>query len=265
MLACRRQPAAPQLRSLVRGYQERTGVLSGQGVVTPLTARPNAFIEIYAATPYWADIGTGFAAAPEAVIVGPQTHRHTDLLMRGEICAFNIQFQAGGLNRLLDLPMEEMSDAAHAADQVGGARLATLRAMVQAASNFEGRVSAAEAWLSDQMQTARPRDGVDQAADILRRMRGAVRIHALAERAGLGERQFHRRFTAQVGVSPKLYARIVRFDAMMAERDRSPSRQWAALAQDYGYFDQSHLQRDFHAFAGTAPGGFASPLPIIRA
>jgi len=265
MLVYRRQAAAARLRGVVRGYQERTGLLSGPGVVTPLTARPNAFIEIYTATPYWADVGSGFAAAPDAVIVGPQTRRHTDLLMRGEICAFNIQFQAGGLNRLLGLPMEEMADAAHAADRVGGSRLSELRAVVEAASGFEGRVAAAEAWLSVCMQTARPRDAVDQAADILRRMRGAVRIDVLAERAGLGERQFHRRFTAQVGVPPKLYARIVRFDAMVADRDRDPSRNWAALAQEHGYFDQSHLQRDFHAFAGTAPGGFASPLPIIRA
>ncbi|WP_269515825.1 helix-turn-helix domain-containing protein [Brevundimonas subvibrioides] len=265
MLVYRRQPAAARLRGVVRGYQERTGRLSGPGVVLPLTARPNAFIEIYAATPYWADVGSGFAAVPDAVIVGPQTRRHTDLLMRGEICSFNIQFQAGGLNRLLGLPMDEMADAAHAADNVGGAALVDLRAAVQSAAGFEGRVAAAEAWLSRRMQAARPRDAVDQAADVLRRMRGAVRIDALADRAGLGERQFHRRFTAQVGVAPKLYARIVRFDAMLADRGRDPSRPWTALAQDHGYFDQSHLQRDFHAFAGTAPGGFASPLPVVRA
>ena len=254
--------ASPALRGLVRGYQQRAGAIGGQGFVLPLPARPNSFIEIYFANPYRANNGEGFAAVADAMMVGAMTGRHTDLLMQGDIGAFNIQFEASGLQRMFGA---SMIDAAEAATDVGGRALHGLRDAVMRATNFETRVQAAERWLGARLEQVRPYDEIDHAARLLRRSRGTLDLDRLAVAAGLGRRQMQRRFIAQVGMTPKLYARIVRFDALLSERDARPGRQWTSLAQDFGYFDQGHLQRDFHAFAGTAPGGFASPLPIIRA
>jgi AraC-like DNA-binding protein len=254
--------ASPGLRGLIRGYQQRTGALDGSGFVLPLPARPNSFIEIYFADPYRANNGDGFSAVADAMMVGAMTGRHTDLLMQGDIGAFNIQFEATGLQRMFGVAM---IDVAGAATDVGGRALNGLRDAVMRATNFETRVQAAERWLGERLGGVRPYDEIDHAARLLRRSRGTLDLDQLAVATGLGRRQLQRRFIAQVGVTPKLYARIVRFDALLTERDAHPGRHWTKLAQDFGYFDQAHLQRDFHAFAGTAPGGFASPLPIVRA
>lgn len=61
-----------------------------------------------------------------------------------------------------------------------------------------------------------------------------------------------RRFREQIGLTPKAYANIVRFNRAL-ELARGPKATWAEIALDCGYYDQSHLVRDFQRFAGRAP------------
>jgi methylphosphotriester-DNA--protein-cysteine methyltransferase len=69
-------------------------------------------------------------------------------------------------------------------------------------------------------------------------------------------------FRDQVGLPPKLLARILRFDRVVARlRTQDPER-WADVAYDAGYYDQAHFNRDFRELAGTTPSAFlASRLP----
>jgi transcriptional regulator GlxA family with amidase domain len=71
-----------------------------------------------------------------------------------------------------------------------------------------------------------------------------------------------RLFLRQVGVSPKLLCRIVRFQRIFAAWRADPSS-LARVALECGYFDQSHLVRDFHDFAGAPPAGFLAELPAF--
>ena len=60
----------------------------------------------------------------------------------------------------------------------------------------------------------------------------------------------------QTGLSPKAHARVQRFRAALALLGRSERVPWAELAVGCGYYDQSHLLRDFRAFSGCSPGEF---------
>jgi transcriptional regulator GlxA family with amidase domain len=73
---------------------------------------------------------------------------------------------------------------------------------------------------------------------------------------GLSQRRFKQVFCAEVGVAPKLYGRLRRFRRAreIVRADRAPD--WAELAVDCGYFDQSHLIRDFVEFSGLSPTSF---------
>jgi len=93
---------------------------------------------------------------------------------------------------------------------------------------------------------------------------GALRVEALAESLGVSRQYLAAQFRDHVGLSPKMFARICRFRsaraaALAATRAAKsggrgqPGHDWASLALDSGYFDQSHLIRDFHDFAGTSP------------
>jgi AraC-type DNA-binding domain-containing proteins len=88
---------------------------------------------------------------------------------------------------------------------------------------------------------------------------GTAPISQIAADLGLSHRRFIEVFTAQVGTTPKFYGRLQRFhralrvatDAAGAGAGRGPN--WGALALECGYFDQSHLVRDFREFAGLTP------------
>lgn len=85
---------------------------------------------------------------------------------------------------------------------------------------------------------------------------GTLRIEQLATQLGVSRQHIAARFRDQVGLSPKLYARICRFRRATAALNAIPAPDWAQLALDCGYFDQSHLIHDFQEFAGSAPESF---------
>ena len=84
---------------------------------------------------------------------------------------------------------------------------------------------------------------------------GAVRLDALVRACSLSTRQFQRRFIDFAGLTPKLFQRVVRFQAA-THRLTAPPATLARLAAECGYYDQSHLVRDFREFAGYAPSEY---------
>jgi AraC-like DNA-binding protein len=80
---------------------------------------------------------------------------------------------------------------------------------------------------------------------------GDIDLDWVAGQAGMSPRHFRRRCLAESGLTPKHLCRILRFRracALAADR-----LEWSAIAAQAGYFDQSHLIRDFHEFTGSAP------------
>lgn len=262
MITERRIAATGPVRGVARGYLERAGHHEGPGVMIALPGRPAQFLEIYFDDPYRvSDHGEPFVRGPEAVIVGPSSRHRTRLWIAGPVRTFHIAFQPSGFQRLFGLPMRLMADAAAPAGDLGLGALSDLIDTVQRAPDFAARARAAEDWLGRRLALARRDDPVDRAARLLRRSRGLIPVADLAARADLSPRQFQRVFAERVGLSPKLYARTVRFEAVMEARRRGPGRSWTDLAHGFGYFDQSHLLRDAHAFLGAAPAGFEAERP----
>lgn len=203
-------------------------------------------------------------AAPEAVIVGPQSYRRTRLLMSGDIHVFTIGFQPGGLHALFDMPMTRLVDQGAIASDVIGAAAHRLRDAILHAPNFDARIAAVERWLAPYVEAARHPDDVDRAAIAIVRSGGRLRIDMLARRAMLSDRQFTRRFEAQVGLRPKLFARTVRLNAVLDAKSRSPRASWTELVHRAGYADQSHFIRDCRALAGGAPAEFFAEWVVGR-
>lgn len=87
---------------------------------------------------------------------------------------------------------------------------------------------------------------------------GQVRMSELAASCYLSPSQFERRFKQLTHVSPKTYARIIRFRGICERLILNPAHQITALAQDFGYTDQAHLTHDFKAFAEQTPSEYAA-------
>lgn len=85
---------------------------------------------------------------------------------------------------------------------------------------------------------------------------GRVPVHTLAEQLGWSRKRIVARFREEVGLPPKAVARLLRFDRarMLAEDAERPD--WARIAVECGYYDQSHLSNDFRAVTGRTPATF---------
>jgi AraC-like DNA-binding protein len=83
--------------------------------------------------------------------------------------------------------------------------------------------------------------------------RGSLRIGDLERSTGLSARQLERKFTRHLGISPKTFARVVRFKSVVAAAGRPDPPDWVRLAGDFGYADQPHLVREFKIFSGLTP------------
>lgn len=230
-------------------------------MIVPLPGRPAQFLEIYLDTPYRVSVdGGAFTAAAEAVVVGPSSRHSARLWVEGAEATFHIAFQPTGFHRLFGVGMGRLADVGAPADGLGLKPLDDLVDEVRRGRNFEARARIADDWIAHRLGWARAAEPVDQLARLIRRSGGAPPVAEMAARAGLSRRQLQRRFIDQVGLTPKLYARTVRFEAVMKAHERRPEATWTELAHRYGYFDHAHLLRDAHAFTGASPGSLVGRL-----
>src|SRR6185312_2269483 len=96
------------------------------------------------------------------------------------------------------------------------------------------------------------------------REQGALRVSELADQTSLSVRQYERRFLDEVGITPKLFARITRYQMAMDAKVRAPARSWLTIAHEFGYHDQMHMIKDFQMLSGDSPCGILSQLGDMR-
>ncbi|WP_372630566.1 helix-turn-helix domain-containing protein [Cohnella sp.] len=98
---------------------------------------------------------------------------------------------------------------------------------------------------------------VDYCLSAMHRSCGSVAIKALAEKCGYSERYVRTKFEQTVGMPPKLYNRIVRFQQALEGVVRG-TRPLTEVANDRGYFDQAHFMKDFMTFSRLSPSQIRS-------
>jgi AraC-like DNA-binding protein len=123
----------------------------------------------------------------------------------------------------------------------------------QLANRILDRDCELETLLNEHLAFDAPPDAVAAAISMIKRSAGTAPMDTVAAHCNLSTRQLQRLFLEHVGISPKLFARIVRFQRVFQHLEHSPGREWVHVALDCGYSDQAHLIRDFRQFAGETP------------
>ena len=199
--------------------------------------------------------GGRFVVQPRAFLAGTLTRPW--LLRAGRrVLTLGVRFRPGAVTAVLPASMPEATDReTRLAAIVGAAAAAALRRALQAARTDGARFTAAEEWLLARLAAARPRgDGASAAVRLLLEARGSARIDDVARRLGWTRRRLERSFARELGIRPKLFARIVRLNAVLAGLGAAERASAVDLALAAGYFDQAHLLRDFRGLAGRRPG-----------
>jgi AraC-like DNA-binding protein len=202
----------------------------------------------------WQDAGR------PAFAVGMMT-RAIRVPLAGPVRTVAVRFKPGAAGLFLGVPLHALTDLDVAATEfrtlgdVGRLSGQLWRDRVDDA----GRLRLIEQHLLSLLQYIEPAAGlVGTALAALDHCGGALRIESLAAQLGVSRQHLAAQFRTHVGLSPKLYARIQRFRrATEALRRPCPGAiDWAQLALECGYFDQSHLIRDFQEFADSTPDNF---------
>ncbi len=233
----------------------------------PVTARSTHLIDFEFGDPIGIrPSGANFIRnAEEAAIVGLQTYQRNHLLLRGNVESFVIFLQPAAMYQLFRLPAADLVDRDHAAHAVLGIGISELHQRLGNARTFDERVQIAERFVALRSLRQPVLGPIERAANEILRKRGECRMDWLANDADLAIRSFQRQFQQQIGVSPKRYARIVRFESALKTKVSFSGRSWATIAHQFGYHDQMHMIHDFQKLSGATPSGILDEVESVFA
>jgi len=171
-----------------------------------------------------------------------------------EAFIIGVHFKPGGAFPFLGLPADDLADTHIDLETLWGPSACRLRErLCQARTYAERFQSLQEALLSRLCHGVEQHYAVSAALEMFAKNQAGPRVKDAAKYLGLSQRRFIQVFKAEVGLTPKLFSRIQRFQQTRALIQQNPSINWADLAVDLGYFDQSHLIREFLEFSGLSP------------
>ncbi len=197
-----------------------------------------------------------------AFVVGNQSHPSMTGVA-GHQLGVQVELTPAGALALLG-DVEAYNDAVVPLDQAIGRAGTELVERLADAPSWEARLNVLDLSFCDcEVGTLTPE------VVLLRRQlmdsRGRARVEPLMDKTGWSRRHVTERFRRQLGITPKAYARLLRFQHATALLVRSCDRSLAHVAIEAGYYDQSHLTRDFTALAGVAPGAYAAGAEFVPA
>ncbi len=197
--------------------------------------------------------------AADVSVCGPCTHARyktpppIPLLVR-------VVFRPGGAYPFFGVPVDRLADRYVALDDLWGPSGARLQEQLLAAADLGHDVAeVVRRALVDRLRTTpfEPASAMAARAAVGLLARGEHSVAEVAGELGLSERHLRRAFQATVGVTPKTFARIARFQRALALGRTAPGR-WNEVALSTGYFDQAHLIAEFQRLARVLPSAFAA-------
>jgi AraC-like DNA-binding protein len=169
---------------------------------------------------------------------------------REDASVVGVHFRPGHAGVVLGVPPGELMDRHVDLEDIWGRGARELRARLCAATSTSERFAILEAELVSRLDRRRVHPAVAYALDVLDGPR--ARVADIAKSAGISQRRLIELFTADVGITPKRFGRVRRFQRATALA-RSAALDWTRVAHECGYYDQAHLIRDFRDLADMTP------------
>jgi AraC-like DNA-binding protein len=168
-----------------------------------------------------------------------------------------VHFKPGGLAPFLKMPASELTGQVIELDDLWGGDAADLRHRLLEATGAKARFRVLEEYLL--RRAVRPlthHPAVARALGELQRDTSALRLWRLADSLGFSHKHFIELFRDAVGLTPKRFCRVRRFQQTLAGINAGQSVNWAEVALAAGFYDQAHFVHDFKAFSGLKPSEY---------
>lgn len=229
---------------------------TGLSPIYPFVPSPNRFLCFFLHDPVKLSKGPGqeFIERARSIIIGPQ-QRPLTLDLGQQHLAVVVCLKPAGMYRLLGIPMAELVDCDYDARLVMGQEIDELVDCLQEARTHQQRSDITQRYLLGKLRRLKSMLPFDLAMLQQVHASGNMSIERVAAQACLSLRQFERKSYERLGLSPKVYSRMIRFSHAYKYKESSPHTSWLDIAHRCGYFDQMHFIRDFKFFAGITPSG----------
>lgn len=186
--------------------------------------------------------------------IGGYATRPVEYFGSGTTGSIMVGFKPWGIQAFLDFEAKEITNVNSDMALHFGGELRFLEEKLREASSIGERIRIVEAFLAGRLRRPVIDKEMIHAVELITASQGVLQIEELACQCFMSRRQLLRRFEASIGISPKLFSRLVRFQRVFAKMEAaSEMPDWGQVAYEAGYFDQAHFINDFREFSGYTP------------
>jgi len=169
-----------------------------------------------------------------------------------------IAFKKGKAAPFFPFPMNEVADRVVDADLVWGRDFCDLRELLLETKDIEPRFAIAEEFLIRKFHSRMNLNPcVAFAVQEMTNGPDSISIARMNHQIGYSQKHFTEMFRKQVGITPKAYLKIMRFQKAVQTIDAAATVDWGQISQECGFFDQAHFINDFKHFSGFTPAEYA--------
>lgn len=187
-------------------------------------------------------------------VVGTMT---TPLIVQPSGDFFGVRIRSGKASMFLNFDASELTDQKTDLQNIAGPDGSILIEKVFDAKGIAEKVKLLNASLSSWFRD-KCNERVDYVIQKIIESQGNISINSICHSLDLSRQHLARLFQEYVGIRPKQFARVIRFQALLKNVRQSRNVNWADEAAMLGYYDQAHLITDFRQFSGTSPEKFTS-------
>lgn len=171
--------------------------------------------------------------------------------------AIKVVFQPGMLHRLTGIPLYELTNTFIDAEAVWGSNIREVCSRLNSSDDLTEMLHLIEVFLGSLVKNIRKNESpVDKACQLILYQKHHSSLNQLADQSCLSVRQFIRKFNERIGISPKTFDRIARFDRAFRLKNKYPALDWLSVALACGYCDYQHLAKDYKEFTNLTPVSF---------
>jgi AraC-like DNA-binding protein len=253
----------PELAPFVRAYAQRTVGPTEPSFTQHVPAQLEQILNL--------ELGAlpgirhrGCDVSREILIGGAHDEFSGVLNIRPGVESFAVFFWPFGWSRLFNIPVRETTNQFDDPTPLHGVEIREVWNRMGQETTFEKRVEVIEQFLMKRLSSAGQISSVNVAIAHILRRKGNMSISKLGIPGLLSLRQLERLFKTEVGMSPKMFARVARFQSAVDAKLADPATTWLEIAHRVGYYDQMHMVHDFERLGRNTPTELLLQMGDVR-
>lgn len=251
----------PSLRGFVRLYRVLRFSFPGsfeEIPFKPYPPRPETCLSFYPRDTETVEYTNGgkIVSHCRAALYGKQSIV-TNRYVGRDFLLIQVVFQPFGFYRLSGIPAHEFTNDYVDAETVFSKEMRLVNNRLSSTDDIREMIKVVEDFLENLATGAKKASHpIDTVSHLMLNNPEKFSLDYLAKESFLSPKQFERKFLERVGINPKYFARIVRFDKAFRLKNAHPGKNWFSIAIESGYYDYQHLTKDYKEFTNFSPSAF---------